>query len=88
MQTQFIVDNSQVKLSMESKPISLLEMLEKSKQPTYLTLNSWLQGFPDNWTQYGVDGELISDTQRYKTLGNAVTTKVITHIFDNWDLIV
>ena len=33
-----------------------------------------LQGFPDNWT------EGISDTQRYKCLGNAVTTNVITEI--------
>jgi DNA (cytosine-5)-methyltransferase 1 len=36
-----------------------------------------LQGFPDNWTKYGVDGELISDTQRYKCCGNAVTVNVI-----------
>ena len=45
-----------------------------------------LQGFPDNWTQYGKDDELISDTQRYKCIGNAVTTNVITwlvnHMFD------
>ncbi len=33
-----------------------------------------LQGFPDGWT------EGISDTQRYKCLGNAVTTNVITAI--------
>lgn len=33
-----------------------------------------LQGFPDNW----VDG--ISDTQKYKCLGNAVTVNVITDI--------
>ena len=39
-----------------------------------------LQGFPDNWTQYGADGELISDTQRYKMCGNAVTTNVIQAI--------
>ena len=25
-----------------------------------------LQGFPDDWTKFGVDGELISDTQRYQ----------------------
>lgn len=30
-----------------------------------------LQGFPDNWT------EGLSDTQRYKTLGNAVTVNVV-----------
>lgn len=31
-----------------------------------------LQGFPDNWTAG------LSDSQRYKCLGNAVTTNVIT----------
>lgn len=45
-----------------------------------------LQGFPDNWTQYGADGEKISDTQRYKCCGNAVTVNVIRDIFNNWDL--
>lgn len=39
-----------------------------------------LQGFPDDWTKFGADGELISDTQRYKMCGNAVTTNVITEI--------
>jgi len=33
-----------------------------------------LQGFPDNWT----DG--LSDSQRYKCLGNAVTVKVVEEI--------
>ena len=41
-----------------------------------------LQGFPDNWTQYGVDGEAISDTQRYKCCGNAVTVNVVAAIFN------
>lgn len=39
-----------------------------------------LQGFPDDFTKYGADGETISDTQRYKMMGNAVTTNVITAI--------
>jgi len=39
-----------------------------------------LQGFPDDWTKYGEDGKIISDTQRYKCLGNAVTTNVISAI--------
>ena len=38
-----------------------------------------LQGFPDGWTSVGLDGD-ISDTQRYKCMGNAVTTSVITAI--------
>ena len=41
-----------------------------------------LQGFEDGWTEYGNDGEEISDTQRYKCCGNAVTTNVITAIVD------
>jgi len=41
-----------------------------------------LQGFPDNWTKYGVDGNQISDTQRYKCLGNAVTTNVISEVMN------
>ena len=35
-----------------------------------------LQGFPDGWT------EGLSDTQRYKTLGNAVTTTVVKAIME------
>lgn len=33
-----------------------------------------LQGFPDNWTLG------LSDTQRYKTIGNAVTINVVKEI--------
>ena len=38
-----------------------------------------LQGFPDGWTEYGMQDGVqvkISDTQRYKCLGNAVTVNV------------
>lgn len=59
-----------------------------------------LQGFPDNWTEYGVElfevpeGQKfsrvlhsslpipISDSQRYKMCGNAVTTNVIQAVFE------
>jgi len=37
-----------------------------------------LQGFPDNWT------EGVSDTQRYKQMGNAVTVNVIEAIGKKW----
>jgi DNA (cytosine-5)-methyltransferase 1 len=43
-----------------------------------------LQGFPDGWTAEGIDdnGEIltISNTQRYKYLGNAVTVNVVEFI--------
>ena len=45
-----------------------------------------LQGFEDNWTKWGKYGEIISDAQRYRVLGNAVTTKVVEHIFNTWEL--
>ena len=40
-----------------------------------------LQGFPDNCTAQGIDGA-ISDTQRYKMCGNAVTTNVVQAVFE------
>lgn len=40
-----------------------------------------LQAFPDNWTKYDKDNKAISDNQRYKMLGNAVTTSVVKVIF-------
>lgn len=57
-----------------------------------------LQGFPDDWTKLGVsykdDGgegliitERMSDTQRYKMCGNAVTVNVIEAIFRNFKCI-
>lgn len=41
-----------------------------------------LQAFPDDWTKYSADGKIISDSQRYKMCGNAVTTNVIQAIFE------
>ena len=46
-----------------------------------------LQGFPDGLTEYGVDeggnDVKISDTQRYKCLGNAISCPVVEAIFSN-----
>jgi len=36
-----------------------------------------LQGFPDDWTRYGQELNEISDSQRYKMCGNAVTVDVV-----------
>ncbi len=38
-----------------------------------------LQGFPDLWTSEGTEGGM-SDSQRYKQIGNAVTTNVVEAI--------
>lgn len=41
-----------------------------------------LQAFPDDWTQTGILGEQFTDRQRYKMMGNAVTTNVIQSVFE------
>ena len=40
-----------------------------------------LQGFPDNWTKYGIiDGKKVelSDSRRYQLIGNAVSVPIVT----------
>lgn len=39
-----------------------------------------LMGLPENWTKYGVDGEQISPTQRYKALGNSIALPCADYI--------
>lgn len=39
-----------------------------------------LQGFPDGWTATGADGKQISDSARYRALGNAVTVNVAEYV--------
>jgi DNA (cytosine-5)-methyltransferase 1 len=58
---------------------------EKSRVRRLIPLESErLQGFPDNWTKYGVEGEEISDAQRYKCMGNAFTVNVIKYILNSF----
>jgi len=42
-----------------------------------------LQGFPDGWTAHGHDGRPISDTQRYRALGNSVAIPCVEFIMGN-----
>ena len=42
-----------------------------------------LQGFPDNWTKTGKELGTISDSQRYKMCGNAVTVDVVEAVAKN-----
>ena len=37
-------------------------------------------GFPDFWTESGLDGNFISDTQRYSMLGNSIATPCAAYI--------
>lgn len=49
------------------------------RQPTPVECER-LQGFPDNWTRVPYGDGMMSDHQRYKQTGNAVTVPVIKHI--------
>lgn len=40
-----------------------------------------LQGFPDYWTKYGKSGEELTDTPRYKALGNSLTVPCAERVF-------
>ena len=42
-----------------------------------------LQGFPDDYTKQTNDGTEVSDTQRYKMCGNAVTVNVVAYIMEH-----
>lgn len=72
-----ILRNEKNSLEVKGKTIRRLTPLECER----------LQAFPDNWTKTGVneDGEKvqISNAQRYKTLGNAVTVSVVEYIIKN-----
>lgn len=39
-----------------------------------------LQGFPDDWTAHGHDGKAISDSARYRALGNSVAIPCVEYI--------
>ena len=59
-------------------------MKENSIRRLTPTECEFLQSFPKDWTEYGIDDSCnevkMSDTQRYKCLGNAVTVNVIEAI--------
>ena len=44
-----------------------------------------LQALPDDWTKYDDDGNIVSDTQRYKMCGNAVTVPVVQYIASHFE---
>lgn len=39
-----------------------------------------LQGYPDGWTTFGVDGKPICDTKRYQMLGNSIAVPCVAYI--------
>lgn len=40
-----------------------------------------LQGYPDDWTRWGADGEEISDMARYRATGNSIAVPCAVRVF-------
>lgn len=40
-----------------------------------------LDGFPDNWTQYGASGKAMSDNMRYMATGNSIAVPCAERVF-------
>ena len=40
-----------------------------------------LQGYPDDWTRWGADGEEISDMARYRATGNSIAVPCAIRVF-------
>lgn len=84
--------------SIHGKSPTLMAMSGGQKEPKISTYNvTWrkltpvecerLQTFPDDYTKYGVNDRgnqiIISNSQRYKMLGNGFTRDVIAHIIQH-----
>ncbi len=72
-------DKQQTKENIHSKPKSIKDILKKAVQKVVYIIRRLipvecerLQGYPDDWTRYGADGNEIADTARYKAIGNSI----------------
>lgn len=72
-------DKQQTKENIPSKPKSIKDILKKAVQKVVYIIRRLipvecerLQGYPDDWTRYGADGNEIADTARYKAIGNSI----------------
>jgi DNA (cytosine-5)-methyltransferase 1 len=75
-------DNNEPMFTLTSQDKHGVQLQDKIRRLTPIECER-LQGFEDNWTKYGIfDGvkKEISDTQRYKMCGNAVTVDVVEAI--------
>jgi DNA (cytosine-5)-methyltransferase 1 len=76
----------------EMDVVGALSVQPGMKQTSYLKLPSVgvrrltplecerLQGFPDGWTEYGHDGKRMSDSARYRMIGNSVAVPCVEWI--------
>lgn len=75
-----ITESTKTKGNIPSPPKkSIKDLLKKATQKVVYIIRRLtpvegerLQGYPDDWTKYGADGNIIADTARYRTIGNSI----------------
>lgn len=86
--TGILTKNNEV-FCLNTVNVNAIEDCDKLRNLTEIECER-LQGFPDNWTEYGdYEGTVkkIPKTQRYKMLGNAVTVRVVEEIAKRIELL-
>lgn len=87
-QTGIVVEKTLVK-DIDKKPRrSIKDILKKAVQEVKYIIRRLtpvecerLQGYPDNWTKYGADGNIIADTARYRALGNSICVYCVERVY-------
>lgn len=75
-----ITESTKTKGNIPSTPKkSIKDLLKKATQKVVYIIRritpvegERLQGYPDDWTKYGADGNIIADTARYRAIGNSI----------------
>lgn len=75
-----ITESAKTKGNIPSTPKkSIKDLLKKATQKVVYIIRRLtpvegerLQGYPDDWTKYGADGNIIADTARYRAIGNSI----------------
>ncbi len=75
-----VTEKSRIKENTPSKSKrSIKDILKKAVQKVVYIIRRLtpvecerLQGYPDDWTRYGADGNEIADTARYRAIGNSI----------------
>lgn len=75
-----ITESTKTKGNIPSAPKkSIKDLLKKATQKVVYIIRRLtpvegerLQGYPDDWTKYGADGDIIADTARYRAIGNSI----------------
>lgn len=75
-----LTESTKTKGNIPSTPKkSIKDLLKKATQKVVYIIRRLtpvegerLQGYPDDWTKYGADGNIIADTARYRAIGNSI----------------